>query len=156
MISTPKLASDSRIVRGFPSLTRGFMRAFPFAAEHRTDFPLPTLLSQSLVLRSRPTLEGRNALCTFKEASCSPGVWDLLLTQLYPLTNSLPLSRPWHPTPEPPLGITSGWGPSWGDVGLSSLLLRHFFGLALPVRLFFTAFSKASYSRLPSEKPHNA
>ena len=37
--------------------------------------------------------------------------------------NSLPVSRPWNPTPEPLLGITSGWWPSWGDVVLSSSLL---------------------------------
>ena len=37
--------------------------------------------------------------------------------------NSLPIARPWKPTPEPPLGITSGWGPSIGILCLSFWLL---------------------------------
>ena len=46
MISTPKLAPDSRIGRGFPSLTCGFTGSFPFTPEHRRDLWLPILLPQ--------------------------------------------------------------------------------------------------------------
>ena len=46
--------------------------------------------------------------------------------------NSLPVSRSWNPTPGPPLGITSGRGPSEGNVSLSSLLLHLFPGTTDP------------------------
>ena len=46
MISTPTLAPDSRIVSGFPRLTRGFTESLPFAVEHRRDLWLPISLPQ--------------------------------------------------------------------------------------------------------------
>ena len=59
MISTPKLAPDSRNVSGFHSLTCGFTGSLPFVAEHRRDLRLTYYFHGGEVLTSRPILVER-------------------------------------------------------------------------------------------------
>ena len=58
--------------------------------------------------------------------------------------NSLPVSRPRNPTPGPPSGITSGWGPSRAMLTSPPCFFVYFPGLAPP-----DLFSMAAFLRLP-------